>query len=684
MEFPKTQIGQPSLESSRGRMNFAYFGQGSSTANPDLAGLCRRGVRLSAATPKRRNDFLLIVVLVLSSVAVVGVIVFLQNSRASGNGASGESGGGLLASVGPDTNPQDGNQPVARSGQQSRADASRSGNAESGDPSQATESGEEEGGGPPLSAGEALSEMSLEEKVGQLLFLGMTPGTVLDPQAAGTLARLTPGGVVLFHRNIDDPERTKAYVSAMQSVSGSSGARVPLLVAADQEGGLIVRLGHGFTQFPGAMALGATAATNITKRVSSAAATEMRSVGFNMNLAPVLDVNTEPRNSAIGTRAFSDAPQLVADHGLAWIAGHKQAHVASVAKHFPGIGAAIGNTDSGPVVVGRDFATMREVDLFPFQAAVDAGVEAIMIALAGYPGLETAVSAGPAALSDRIATQLLRDEMKFQGVLITDALTSISVVGGRTVPETAVEAFSAGVDMIMVVMDGDVEWQTHAALVSYIEGQGLAGIERLNASVARILNLKTNLGLFGTDEPADAPFESNDDIESVAKSAGRAGVTFFSPDVRSWMPIADESVYLLEFDADPAYGFRDELGLDLSLASHLKALIPDLTVTTLSHAPSPGEVELTLGMARGAQVVIVALRDGWLHPVQIQAARQLAAAAPRTIIVALWSPYDLSSLIDTGALLLATYGDNPLQLDALGEQLLSPDLPQGIAPVRMP
>ena len=150
------------------------------------------------------------------------------------------------------------------------------------------------------------------------------------------------------------------------------------------------------------------------------------------------------------------------------------------------------------------------------------------------------------------------------------------------------------------------------------------------------------------------------------------------------MPIADESVYLLEFDADPAYGFRDELGLDLSLASHLKALIPDLTVTTLSHAPSPGEVELTLGMARGAQVVIVALRDGWLHPVQIQAARQLAAAAPRTIIVALWSPYDLSSLIDTGALLLATYGDNPLQLDALGEQLLSPDLPQGIAPVRMP
>ena len=149
---------------------------------PGFSGVVQAGVRLSAATPKRRNDFLLIVVLVLSSVAVVGVIVFLQNSRASGNGASGESGGGLLASVGPDTNPQDGNQPVARSGQQSWADASRSGNAESGDPSQATESGEEEGGGPPLSAGEALSEMSLEEKVGQLLFLGMTPGTVLDPQ----------------------------------------------------------------------------------------------------------------------------------------------------------------------------------------------------------------------------------------------------------------------------------------------------------------------------------------------------------------------------------------------------------------------------------------------------------------------------------------------------------------------
>lgn len=157
---------------------------------PGFSGVVQAGVRLSAATPKRRNDFLLIIVLVLSSVAVVGVIVFLQNSRASGNGASGESGGGLLASVGPDTNPQDGNQPVARSGQQSRADVSSSGNAESGDPSQATESGEEEGGGPPLSAGEALSEMSLEEKVGQLLFLGMTPEF---HRGAATVFRLVAG-----------------------------------------------------------------------------------------------------------------------------------------------------------------------------------------------------------------------------------------------------------------------------------------------------------------------------------------------------------------------------------------------------------------------------------------------------------------------------------------------------------
>jgi beta-glucosidase-like glycosyl hydrolase len=247
----------------------------------------------------------------------------------------------------------------------------------------------------------------------------------------------------------------------------------------------------------------------------------------------------------------------------------------------------------------------------------------------------------------------------------------------------AVAAFSAGVDMIMVVMDGDVESQTHAALVAYVEAQGLAGMERLDDSVARILDLKSKMGLLESNDLVDPPLDSNDEIRSLAESAALAGVTLFSPNVQSWNPIVDESVYLLEFGADPAFRFRRELGVDLSLASHLKDLIPDLTSTTLSHAPSQEQIEMALGVSHGAQIVIVALRDGWRYPIQIEAARRMALAAPRTIIVALWSPYDLSSLSDTGALLLATYGDNPVQLDALGEQLMSPELPRGISPVRI-
>ena len=574
---------------------------------------------------------------------------------------------------------------TAGGSQTAQADRSRPAAAESGEDSldSLAEAGSQEGSAP-RSAAEVFEGMSLEEKVGQLLFLGLTPGPVFDDLETAAIQELTPGGVVLFHWNVEGPDQVERYIGAMQAQAASSGAGIRLLVSADQEGGLIVRLGRGFTQFPGAMALGAAGSMETTRRVSAAAAAEMRSVGFNMNLAPVIDINTEPRNEAIGIRAFSDAPQSVIDHSLAWIAGHKEIGVASVAKHFPGLGAATSNTDFGPTVIGKDLDELRELDLVPFQAAVDAGVEAMMISLASYPRLERGVAIRPAALSDRLATRLLREEMGFTGVLITDALTSVSVAEGMTVPETAVDAFRAGADMLMVVMDGEVEWLTHQALVAFVEEQGAEGLERLNSAVSRILSLKAGLGLFSPDPLTAGDIEPPDEILSVAASAALDAVTMYSRDVGSWKPITDESVFVVEFAPDPIYSFRAELGLDLSLIARLRANVPQLESVSLSHSPSAAELDSALTGLAGVDVVIVALRDGWRQPAQIKFAREAVAISSRTIIVALWSPYDLASLTETDATLLATFGDNPVQLEALAEQLISAELPRGIPPVRLP
>ena len=619
--------------------------------------------------------------LILGFVVVVFVVIILSRFVERGEVFGGSEEATVLAGSG------DANTASATAGgrQTAQADRSQPTNVEPGETSldNSAEAGSEDGA-LPRSAAAAFEGMSLEEKVGQLLFLGLTPGPVFDDLETAAIQELTPGGVVLFHWNVEGPDQVERYIAAMQAGAASSGAGILLLVSADQEGGLIVRLGRGFTQFPGAMALGAAGSVDTTRRISSAAAAEMRSVGFNMNLAPVVDINTEPRNEAIGIRAFGDVPQNVIDHSLAWIAGHQEIGVASVAKHFPGLGAATSNTDFGPTVIDKDLDELRELDLVPFQAAVDAGVEAMMISLASYPRLDRGAVVGPAALSVRLATQLLRDEMGFTGVLITDALTSVSVAEGMTVPETAVEAFRAGADMLMVVMDGDVEWRTHQALVTFVQEQGADGLERLNIAVSRILSLKARLGLFAADPPTAGDVQPPDQILSMATSAALDAVTMYSGDVGSWKPITNESVFVVEFAPDPIYSFRAELGLDLSLIARLRAKISKLESISLPHSPSAAELESALTRLGGADVVIVALRDGWRQPAQIEFAREAVGRSDRSIIVALWSPYDLASLTETDAMLLATFGDNPVQLEALAEQLMSADLPRGTPPVRLP
>ena len=235
-----------------------------------------------------------------------------------------------------------------------------------------------------------VDRMTLDEKVGQLLFLGFG-GKQIDETIEQFLVEMKPGGVALFGRNIDTPEQTMRLIRDVRGFDPARGPHaergVPMFVSVDQEGGNVVRLKKDATVLPSNMALGAAAAVALARRAGEALGGDLALVGFNMNLAPVLDVNSNPSNPVIGIRSFGDDAQLVAELGVACIQGMQSQGVAAVAKHFPGHGDTDRDSHYAMPVLTHDKQRLLDVELRPFGRAVAEGLDAMMTAHIALPSL---------------------------------------------------------------------------------------------------------------------------------------------------------------------------------------------------------------------------------------------------------------------------------------------------------
>ena len=331
-----------------------------------------------------------------------------------------------------------------------------------------------------------LSGLSLEEKVGQLIIGGTgTNFTNLDTdkfqQIRQDLTEYHVGGYLAQGGEVFS---AAFLIQRMQEL-----ARVPLFITADLEGGagLIFR---GATRFPKAMALGATFDVTVAHQVGETTALEAKSLGINVNFYPVVDVNNNPLNPIISIRSFGEDPARVAQMAAAYIRGVQENGILATAKHFPGHGDT--STDSHlelPVIeVSRE--RMEKVELPPFQAAIQAGVQAIMTAHLAIPALEPEVGL-PATLSRRISTGLLREEMGFKGLVFTDAMNMAGIRARWKDGDAAVLAIAAGADLILYPSSVGA---TFKGLLQAVR-QGKISEERLDDSVRRILQAKARLGL---------------------------------------------------------------------------------------------------------------------------------------------------------------------------------------------
>lgn len=267
---------------------------------------------------------------------------------------------------------------------------------------------------------EFVSGMSIEEKVGQLFMTAVT-GTELSAGQARIIKKNHAGGIVLYRYNLQNTDQIVRFTDMLQKTAGS----IPLLIAADQEGGRVTRLPMG-TNMPGNIALGAGRSLDNANKAGFVIGKELKSLGINVNLAPVLDVHQNSSSSAIGIRSFGADPQLVADMGLAYIKGLREAGVIATIKHFPGHGDTALDSHFGSPVIPYDRNRLRNVELKPFQQAFDSGAGMLMTAHVAYPAVDdTSIHLKkekrylyiPATLSFKVLTGLARNEMGFKGVI---------------------------------------------------------------------------------------------------------------------------------------------------------------------------------------------------------------------------------------------------------------------------
>ena len=334
--------------------------------------------------------------------------------------------------------------------------------------------------------------MTLREAIGQLFILGFegrAPSLALEV----FVRERNPGGVILFARNLGSPEEIAMLTNALQAASPT-----PLFVAIDQEGGKVTRLQPPFTQWPSAATVGDVGSSELAHALGKAMAQELLAVGINMNLAPVLDVLTNPANPIMAGRCFGGDPQVVTRLGMAVFGGLKDMGVLAVGKHFPGHGDTTVDSHLGLPVVPHDQARLWAVELAPFVAAIDAGIPALMTAHLLVPALDPE---RPATLSRPILTELLRERLGFSGLLVSDDLLMRGIADTTPPGEAAMRFLEAGGDCVLICRDEAAQRQAILAVAEAVE-TGRLSEARVRLSCDRIAKAKAQY--LGRGMPASA------------------------------------------------------------------------------------------------------------------------------------------------------------------------------------
>ncbi|MFD7614682.1 glycoside hydrolase family 3 protein [Streptomyces sp. NPDC059828] len=471
---------------------------------------------------------------------------------------------------------------------------------------------------------------------------------VLQPGFPGTTApewllrRIGEGlaAVGLFGRNIASPEQLSALTAQLRA------ERDDVLVAIDEEGGDVTRLEvRTGSSFPGNYALGSVDDTDLTRQVAAALGRRLAACGVDLNWAPSADVNSNPNNPVIGVRSFGSDPALVARHTAAYVEGLQSAGVAACTKHFPGHGDTSVDSHHALPRIDVELATLHARELLPFHSAIAMGSKSVMSAHILLPALDPD---HPATLSPRILTGLLRQELGFDGLIVTDGMEMKAVAETYGIERGSVLAIAAGADAICVgggLADEDTVLRLRDALVTAVR-QGELPEERLADAAARVRALAdwTRGARGAASEPGAASQEGTAPGTEIGLVAARRAVRV-TPGAGPRTPLAS-TPYVAAFTAAANIAVGDET--PWGVAAELARLFPGTRTDTYAESAPTAEVLSAAGDRR----VVAVVRDAHRHPWMAQALDALLAARPDTIVVEM----GLNQAPPRGALHVATLG----------------------------
>jgi beta-N-acetylhexosaminidase len=533
---------------------------------------------------------------------------------------------------------------------------------------------------------EIMENMTLEEKIGQLFIVHVYGTTPTDPDYEDTnlendrggknfkevIENFHVGGVIYFNwtQNIGTPldaQQVNELSNGLQDIAMDE-SQIPLFISTDQEGGIVQRATSPATVFPGNMALGATGSEEYASLSGGILGKEMKSLGVNMNFAPTVDVNVNPDNPVIGVRSFGEDPDMVSRLGTSQITAMQNENVIASAKHFPGHGDTDVDSHYGLPVIEKDLDELYEVDLKPFEAAIDAGIDSIMTAHIVVPALDD--SGLPATLSEPILTDLLRDEMGFEGLIITD---SLDMAGADVLPpeEVPVEAFKAGADILLNPPDVELAYNS---MVNAVE-DGEISMDRVNESVFRILQAKMDKGYF------DNPYTDPSAIDNIGTD----------DHLKTAQEIADKSITLVKNDNDVLPLEKNEnvfitgpsLGNPSAMADQLTNQGIDASSFSTATSPTASEISEAVEQAADADKVIVTTYTANTNPAQQDLVQAMINTETPVIAAAMRNPYDIMVFPEVDAYLNA-YSYLDVSVSSMSKALAGEINPFGKLPVTIP
>ena len=329
---------------------------------------------------------------------------------------------------------------------------------------------------------EVISKMSLEDKIGQMILAGIS-GTTMDANAKKLISQFHVGGIIFYKNNFETPAQTIQLVNQMKAENRSN---LPLFLGADQEGGRVTRLPGGLANFPSNKQIGKVNNPEFSYKVGTLLGHELKEFGLNLDFAPVLDINSNPNNPVIGDRSFGNNSEIVSKLGIQTMKGIQSQNVIPTIKHFPGHGDTSIDSHLELPIVNKSLKELKELELIPFERAIDHGADVVMVAHILLPELD---KNNPASMSKAVMTDVLRKQLGFTGVIITDDMTMGAITNNFDIGKAAVESVKSGSDIILVGHDYNNVVKITSSLKTAVQ-KGEISQQRLNESIERIIKLK--------------------------------------------------------------------------------------------------------------------------------------------------------------------------------------------------